>query len=136
MARLAGKNANFSIGGVSIEDELASIEMSVDVNLPEVTSFGDTGGTFVEGLPTSAFSVSGFADFVAAQGDATIFNQIGAGTAAVIFQPTGNSDNVNDPNYKASVFVKSYRIRAEVAGPVGYDASLQVSGALTRDVTP
>jgi len=136
MARIAGKDANFSFGGPQIEDELNSIEMTVDVNLVEVTTFGDAAGTFVEGLPTGSFSVSGFADFDASQGDATIFGQIGSGDTAFVFQPTGASPNTNDPNYTGQAFVKSYRIRAEVGGAVSYTADFQVTGEITRGTTP
>jgi hypothetical protein len=108
--------------------------MAVDVNLPEVTTFGDSAGEFVEGLPTSTFSVSGFFDGASAQGDATIFGQIGSGEAAFVFQPTGQSAGANDPNYTGNALVKSYRIRAEVGGPVSYTADFQVNGVLSRDV--
>ena len=57
MARIAGKNADFSYNSVAIEDELNTLEMSVDNNLPEVTAFGDDGAEFVEGLPNSSFSL-------------------------------------------------------------------------------
>lgn len=134
MARIAGKLANFSFNSVQIEDELNSIEMSVDVELPEVTSFGDVAGTFVEGLPTSSFSVSGFFDGAASQGDATIFGRIGSGSAAFVFQPTGGAAGGSDPNYTGSAFVKSYKIKAEVGGAVTYGAEFQVSGALARAV--
>ena len=135
MARISGKTANFSFESVDLEDELNSMEMSVDVNLPEVTTFGDVAGTFVEGLPTGQFSLSGFFDGASAQGDATIFGQIGGDEGAFIFQPTGASPGTNDPNYTGNAFVKSYRIRAEVAGAVTYDTTLQVTGAITRDDT-
>tara|TARA_Y100000310_G_scaffold345131_1_gene462057 strand:+ start:2498 stop:2905 length:408 start_codon:yes stop_codon:yes gene_type:complete len=135
MARIAGKSANFSFNSVAIEDELSSVEMSYEVNLPEVTSFGDAAAEFVEGLPTGAFSVSGFWDGAASQGDATIFGQVTSGEAAFIFQPTGEAADANNPNYTGNALVKSYRIRAEVGGPVAYDTEFQVNGAIARAVS-
>jgi len=134
MARIAGKLANFSFDGPAMEDELNSIEMSVDINLPDVTCFGDLAETFVEGIPTSSFAVSGFWDPAAGGADITIMTQIGSGAAAIVFQPTGESAGADDPNYTGVGITKSYRIRAEVGGPVTYDASFQVSGALSRGV--
>lgn len=134
MARIAAKLANFSFNSVQIEDELHSIEMAVDVNLPEVTAFGDTGGTFVEGLPTSRLVGAGFCDFAAGQGDATIFGQIGSGAAAYILDPTGSGPGASAPTFSGSAFVRSYRVRCEIAGPATYDVELQVSGANTRNV--
>ena len=135
MAREAAKSANFSYNSVAIEDELNSIEMSVDVELPDVTAFADTGHEFVEGNYDSRFSVGGAADFAASQGDATIFGQIGSGEAAFVFQPTGSAAAANDPNYTGNALVKSYRISAQVGGAVNYNADLQVNGALARAVT-
>ena len=135
MARIAGKDANFSYNSVAIEDELNSIGMSVDVNLPEVTAFADTGSEFVEGLMNAKFSVSGAADFLASQGDATIFGQIGSGEAAHIFQPTGASAGANSPNYTGNSLVASYSITAEVGAPVTYSAELQVNGPVVRTVS-
>ena len=50
MARQAGKSADFAYNSVAIEDELSSITQTTDVNLVEVTAFGDSAATFVEGL--------------------------------------------------------------------------------------
>lgn len=134
MARIAGKDANFSFNSVSIEDELNSIEMTIDVNLPEVTTFADSAAEFVEGLYNGRISVSGFADLAASQGDATIFGQIGSGEAAFVFQPDGVAAAADHPNYTGNALVRSYRIRTEVGGPVTYDAEFQVNGAVARAV--
>ena len=134
MARIAGKSANFIFNSVALEDELNSIELGVDVNLPEVTSFGDGAQEFVEGLYGGRFPISGFADFASGQGDATLFGQIGSGEAAFIFQPTGNAAGANDPNYTGNALVKSYSIKAAVDGSVTYSADLTVNGAITRAV--
>ncbi len=136
MARLAGVNADFSYNSVDLEDELQTIEMSVDNNLAEVTAFADDGAEFVEGLPNSTFSLGGALDPAASQGDATLFGQIGSGEAAYVFQPTGATANTNDPNYTGNALVSNYTISADVAGPVSYSATLQTNGKPTRDVTP
>lgn len=135
MARIAGKNANFSFV-VAIEDELASVDLAVDVNLPEVTAFADTAQEFVEGKYGSSIALAGAADLAAAKADASLFGQIGSGEAAFVFDPTGAGPNTNNPTYNGMALVKSYRLRAEVGGAVTFDATLQVSGALERDVTP
>lgn len=136
MARLAGIKADFSYNSVDLEDELQTIEMSVDNNLAEVTALADDGAESVEGLPNTTFSLGGAADFAASQGDATLFGQIGSGEAAYVFQPTGNTPNTNDPNYTGNALVSNYTISADVAGSVSYSATLQTNGKPTRDVTP
>lgn len=132
MARIAGKSANFSYNAVAIEDELHTIEMSVDVNVIEVTAFGDSAQEFVEGLYGATFRLDGYCDFAASQGDATIFGQIGSGEAAFVYQPTGSAAGASDPNYTGNGIVRNYTIRSEVGGPASYSAEVVVNGALTR----
>lgn len=133
MSKVAGKKAKFSFSGVALEDEINTVGMTVNQNLPEVTALSDPGNQHVEGLTNSTFDVSGAADFAAGQGDATIFSAIGTGKKPVVFNPTGVAPaNANAPHYKGDVLVSSYSITADVAGHVGYSASFQVSGAVTR----
>lgn len=135
MARQSGKAADFSFNSVAIEDELSNITQTTDVNLPEVTAFGDSATTFVEGLPTSNYSVTGFFDPAASQGDATIFTRIGSGSATASFETTGSAAGTNAPVYSGSAFVSSYSITSEVGGASTYTADFQVSGALARAVS-
>lgn len=134
MARIPGNDTNFSFDSVAIEDELNSIEMTVDNNLPEVTAFGDTAAEFVEGLYNASLTGGGAADFLASQGDATIFGQIGSGEAAFDLDPTGTAVDASHPHYTGNALVKSYRISCEVGGAVTYGVDLQVNGAVSRDV--
>ena len=136
MARRAGINSNFSFDGSAIEDELNSLTQTIDNTLTEVTAFADTGAEFVEGLHNGKYSVAGAWDSAVNQGDSKIFGVIGYGERAEVFQPTGNTPNTNDPNYKANALVSSYSITSEVGGAVTYSAEFQVSGIVDRDVTP
>ena len=134
MARIAGRDTNFSFV-VALEDELASVELSVDVNLPEVTAFADLAQEFVEGKYGSSIALAGAADLAAAKADASLFGQIGSGEATFVFDPTGEGPGTDTPTYNGMALVKSYRLRAEVGGAVTFDATLQVSGELERVVT-
>ena len=135
MARQAGKSADFAYNSVAIEDELSSITQTTDVNLVEVTAFGDSASTFVEGLPTSNYSVTGSFDPAASQGDATIFTAIGSGANTASFETTGAAAGTNAPVYSGSAFVSSYSITSDVSGSTSYTADFQVSGALARAVS-
>ena len=135
MARQSGKSADFSFNSVAIEDELSNITQTTDVNIVEVTAFGDAAGTFVEGLPSSNYSITGFFDPAASQGDATLFTRIGSGAATASFETTGAAAGTNAPVYSGSAFVSSYSITSDVGGATTYTADLQISGALTRAVS-
>ena len=135
MARQHGKVADISFNSVQIEDETNSITMTTDVALSEITSFGDSAGTFVEGLPSSTYSVSGFFDPANAQGDSTIYTRIGSGSATLVFETTGASAGTNAPVYSGSAFVSSYSITSTVGDATTYSADFQVSGANARAVS-
>jgi hypothetical protein len=135
MARQSGKSADFSFNSVAIEDELTNITQTTDVNIVEVTAFGDSAGTFTEGLPTSNYSIRGFLAPSASQGDATIFTRIGSGSATASFETTGAVAGTNAPVYSGSAFVSSYSITSDVGSASTYTADLQVSGALSRAVS-
>ena len=135
MARQAGKVIDFAYNSVAIEDELNSLTMSVDVNLPEVTAFGDAANTFVEGLPSTTIDVAGYFDPAASQGDATIYGRIGNGAATALLETTGSAAGTNSPTYSVSAFVSSYTITSDVGGATTYTATLQGSGANTRAVS-
>lgn len=134
MARIAAKVTNFSYNSVAIEDELNKVDLNIDVNLPEVTAFGDSAPEFVLGLPASKLSLAGAADFAASQGDATIFARIGAGEAAFDLDPTGSAAGASNPHYTGNALVSSYSISCDVAAAATYTAELQVNGVLTRAV--
>ena len=131
MARISGNDANFTFV-IAIEDELNSIGLTVDNNLPEVTAFADTGAEFVEGLHNAKFSLAGSCDFSNTQGDDTIFGRIGAGETAFVFSPTGAAVGVNDPHYTGNAFVSSYAIDCPVGGAATYTVELQVNGPVGR----
>jgi hypothetical protein len=59
MARIHAQAANFSFNAVAIEDELNKIEMSIDVDTPEITAFADTGKAFVVGKYDAKYEVGG-----------------------------------------------------------------------------
>jgi len=136
MARIPGKNADFSFDLVQIEDELESIEMLTEVTLPDVTAFADSADTCVEGLPKNRFTLNGAADLAANQGDAKIYGAIGAGPKAYVSDPTGSGPGADAPTYGGNAYVKTYRLTCSVVGAITYSAELQVSGANTRNVTP
>ena len=135
MARQAGKSADFAYNSVAIEDELTSITQTTDVNIVEVTAFGDAATTYVEGLPNSTYSVAGGFDPAASQGDATLFSAIGSGANTATFETTGAAAGTNAPVYSGSAFVSSYSITSDVGGATSYTADFQVSGALARAVS-
>lgn len=135
MARIHAEAANFTLNAVAIEDELNSIDLNIDRDVPEVTAFADAAKAHVAGKYGWAFEVAGSADFAASQGDATIFAALAnAAAVAAGFDPTGNAAGPNDPNYDGNVYVSRYSISARVTEAVTYRATLQGDNTLNRAV--
>ena len=135
MARIHAENANYSLNSIALEDELNSVDLNIDRDVPEVTAFADLAKAHVAGKYGWGHELAGSADFDAAQGDDTIFSALNNGTAIpVAFDPTGNAAGPNDPNYDGNGFVERYVISARVTEAVTYRARVRGDGTLTRAV--
>ena len=134
MGRIHGEDTNYTLNSVAIEDELNSIDQEITQDLAEVTAMADVAQEFVEGKYGWTHELAGSADFVAAQGDATLFAMVGTGEVAVGFDPTGAGNGANDPNYDGNAFLERYRLSSRVNAPATYSATLRGNGALTRQV--
>jgi hypothetical protein len=135
MARVHGKDADYSFNAVAIEGELNNITQNITVPTGEITSFTDAYQNFLAGKKSVTTELSGTLDMVAAAGDDTIFSAIGGGTVTTIFDPTGTST----PEYHctsvgglAGSLVASYNISLPVGGAATYSATIQHSGSTTR----
>jgi hypothetical protein len=138
MARVHGKDVNFTLNGVSIEDELNSVVMNVTVNEAELTAFNDAWQNFIAGKYNTQTEIAGSWDGAASQGDATIFALFGGGHVSTIFDPTGAGPDTNDPEYQSTAsgltgaLLRQYTINLPVGGAASYTASIQHSGAMVR----
>ena len=88
MARLSGKSTDIYIDTHAVEGYANSFTLGVDVNLPEVTTFGDSATTFVEGKPTPNFSMNAFFSPTDNESD-EIINDALTGTSEIFYTPSG-----------------------------------------------
>ena len=141
MARVHGKDTNFSFNGVAIEDELNSVTMDATVSESEITAFGDAYGNYLAGKKGISFSVSGSLDpTLSGSGDATIFDHIAfsSGPKTLIFDPDGSGPDTNSPEYTCTssgltgALCSNYTINLPVGGMASYSATFQCSGSTTR----
>jgi len=144
MARVHGKNVNFSFNGVAIEDELNSVGMNASVGESDVTAFADAYQNFLAGKKNVTFDVGGAldADF-ASDGDATIFDHISltSGPKTLVYDPDGSGPDTNSPEYTCTssgltgALCSAYTISLPVGDAATYTASFQCSGSTTRAVS-
>ena len=135
MARIHAENADFSLNAVQLEDELNSIDLNIQRDVPEVTAFADAAKAHVAGKYGWGYELAGSADFADSQGDDTIFAALANATAiALAFDPTGATAAADNPNYDGNGFVERYSIAARVTEAVTYRATVKGNGTLTRAV--
>ncbi len=136
MARLHAEATNFGLNSIQLEDELNSVDLNIDRDVPEVTAFADAAKAHVAGKYGWAMEIAGSADFAASQGDDTIFTSLAAAASVpVAYDPTGEVAGVDDPNYDGSAFVEKYSISSRVTEGVSYRATLRGDNVLTRAVS-
>lgn len=123
MARLHGKDADFTFNAVALEDELNNIGLTFDVPPAEITAFADAWQNFLAGKPTLSLDVSGTVDIAASQGDATIFAALGGAALAYDYEADGST------GYNGYGIVTRYQITHPVNGPVAYTATFRHNGA-------
>jgi len=122
MARGAIGQADISFDSVTLEDEVNSVTLTFDVPPADVTSFTDVSQNVVAGKPSVKFDIAGSWDGAAAQGDATIFGELGLEAEEWDFEPDGAT------GYNGFAVVTSYSITASVTDAVKYTASFQHNG--------
>lgn len=140
MARVHGKDAQFSFNAVTFQDELSEIVQSIKVGEADLTAFADAWQVAVAGKKDVVTEIRGSLDTLAGAGDITLFGAIGAGPKSTVFDPTGVGPAANAPEYQCTssglsgVIVSRYRLELSVGGAAKYSATLQHSGSTTRAV--
>lgn len=140
MARTHGKNVNFSVNGIAIEDELQNARIRFAVPPADITAFADTWGTSLAGKKSTTIEIAGFLDQALSQGDATILGLIGGGSVSSVLDLTGSGPGANAPEYQCTAsgltgtLLRRYRVSLPVGGAATYEAEFQNSGSTTRAV--
>ena len=140
MARTHGKNAQFSYNAVTFQDELNEITQNITVPEADITAFAQAWQTFLAGKKNVTTEIKGSLDTLAAAGDITLFQGIGAGPKSTVFDPTGSGPAAGAPEYQCTasgltgVLVSRYHISLPVGDKASFSATLQHSGSTSRAV--
>lgn len=141
MVRIHGKNVNFKYNLIDIEDELNSVSIAFDVSPAEITAFADAWQNFLSGKTNTKTEISGTLDMAAAKGEVTLWGSFGSGGVATILDLTGSGAGANTPTYQVAssgltgVLLESLTLTMPVGDTATYSATLQHSGATTRETS-
>tara|TARA_R100000664_G_scaffold17192_1_gene26120 strand:+ start:6764 stop:7519 length:756 start_codon:yes stop_codon:yes gene_type:complete len=127
MARIAGKSTDLYIDHLQFDTYANSYSYSVDVNLPEVTAFGDAAATFVEGKANGTFTMNAFFDGTDNKSDEITQDAL-SGTSEILIAPSGlgNSNIVHELTANLS--------NKTIDNPVDGATALNVSGQGTSSL--
>lgn len=119
MARVHGKDADFSFDSTAMEGYLSNVRLNFAVPEADITAFGDSYQNFLAGKPGATIDVDGFWDTTP---DGVIFGELGLDAEEWDFEPNGGT------GYDGFAIVTSYTITAPVNGAVGMSMSLRHNG--------
>lgn len=134
MAFRHGKNASITINAVDLTTFCESVDLSIDVDTADTTTFGSTWKSALAGLPGAKLELSGFYDPTASTGpSAALLACITNGTAvAVVHKPGGTASGQRSNTFNA--IVTSFAESSPVGGNVKFKAGLLVTGAVSSAV--
>lgn len=132
MAKFVATDYKITINGTNLSSSLASVELPIEIEEQDTTSFGSEWRTRIAGLKSGSITLEFHQDFGAAAIDATLWPLLGT-NGTVVVTPTSGTVTATNPSYTGQFLVTQY---SPFASTVGDLATLSVSwplnGALTR----
>jgi hypothetical protein len=128
MAFVHGRLAEFTFNSVALSTFCDTLDIGIEVDNAEVTTFGDAWRNFIGGLAGATIEIGGAWDPTTTTGPASaLTSQIG-NTVTFIAEPGGAAVN---QSRTGSCLIASYKETAGVGDKVAFTASLTVTGAVT-----
>lgn len=132
MAKFVATDYKITVNGTNFSTSLASVELSIESDDVETTSFGSEWRSRVGGLRQASLTLEFHQDFGASSVDATLFPLLNT-IATVVVTPTSGSVSATNPSYTATCLVNSYQPFASSVGDLAtLSVTWPVSGTVTR----
>jgi predicted secreted protein len=132
MAFVHGKSSVFKVDNAAgtltdISTYVKDCSLAESIDVPETSTFGSSAKTFLTGLYTGTFSISGLFDPTAN----TVLSGIVAASESksIEYGPAGST--AGNPKFTAEAIMTSYSITGDVADAVQFSAEFQITGAVT-----
>ena len=129
MARISGKSTDIYIDTSQFETFTNSFTFNVNSNLPNVTTFGDEGSTFVQGKPNADFTLNSFFSPTDNESD-EIINSALTGTSEVMIAPSGLT--IGNNAYEVKANLTSEGIDNPVEGATAINTSATSTESIRR----
>lgn len=129
MAFVHGKLGEFTVNSKNLSTYCDKMEISVEVDTAETTTFGDAWKKFIGGTAGASIKIGGSWEPTTTTGPASAIAAIISGGAAVTFIAEPGGAAVNQGR-TGSCLISSYTESGDVGDRVTFDAEFQVTGAV------
>jgi hypothetical protein len=132
VAKFVATDYKITINGTNLSSSLASVELPIEIEEQETTSFGSEWRTRIAGLKSGSITLEFHQDFGVGAIDNLLWPLLGT-NGTVVVSPTSATVSASNPSFSGQFLVTQY---SPFASTVGDLATLSVSwplnGALTR----
>jgi len=129
---LHGKETELVVNEFDITCFVNNIDLTQDIDLPEVTTFCDDTRRYINGLRNATGSIAGFIDDDATEGIDFFLQATFNVPTSSIWSDAPNGFTVGNLVYLFRALINSYNVTQPVDGVQAFTADLQLDGNLSR----
>ena len=130
MPKFAATDFSVTVAGTDLSSSLTSVELNVEADDKDTTTFGSGYRTRVGGLKQGSVRLNFLQDFAAGSVEATLYPLLGT-IATVVIKPTSGTVSATNPTYTVPVLCTQV---APISASVGDIAVQQVSWVTSGSV--
>lgn len=130
MPKFAATDFSVTVAGTDLSSSLTSVELTLEADDRDTTTFGSGFRTRVGGLKQGSVRLNFLQDFAAGSVEATLYPLLGT-IATVVIKPTSGTVTATNPSYTVPVLCTSVQ---PVSAAVGDVAVQQVSWVTSGSV--
>lgn len=132
MAKFIATDYKVTINGGTVSSSLASVELPIEIDEQETTSFGSEWRTRIAGLKSGSITLEFHQDFAAGAIDSILWPLLGT-NATVVVTPTSTAVSPSNPSFTGTFLVTQYTPYASTVGDLAtVSVTWPLTGALTR----
>ena len=132
MAKFVATDHKITINGTNFSDSLQSVDLTIQADEVDTTTFGGAWKTVTGGLRSGSLTLNFYQDFAGASVDATLWPLLNT-AATVTITPTSSTVSSTNPTYTAICLVSQYQPFASTVGDLAtLSVTWPTSGTVTR----
>jgi hypothetical protein len=132
MAKFVATDHKITINGTNVSDSLQSVDLTIQADEVDTTTFGGAWKTMTGGLRSGSLTLNFYQDFGAGSVDATLWPLLNT-AATVVITPTSTAVSATNPSYTAVCLVSQYQPFASTVGDLAtLSVTWPTSGTVTR----